>query len=943
MLLTVFCKTMKGKNFFIIIIFVIFISIVPADAVPAYPGLTRYKLPDNTTISIRLRGDERLGWAETPDGFTLLLDEDNYWTFAVPDGQGGISSSKIRYKGDSSPAIQKNIQKKLTFSLTQLKGRQARRMSASGLQIGEAFPSKGKRKLLMVLVNYADTKPTYTQEDFWNFMNENGYKGIGSFRDYYLKQSYGLLDIETTVTPWITLDGNKGFYGQDGAIPMIVEALKKLDKDIDFTRYDNDGDGVLDGLAVIHQGNGQEMSGNSGDIWSHSSEISGLELDGVKIRRYTIQPETMSIGGMTTVGVICHEFGHNLGAPDFYDTDYEQSGGNFSGTGPWDLMGSGAWNGEYGDRPAGINMWQKQMLGWCTPAELSSTQEIAGMPASGDAPVSYKINTTENGEYFIIENRQQTEPFDIALPGHGLIIYHVNEKLIRERISQNNINAYAPQAMYTVCASATTDPDGTPSSYGDPASAASPYPGVKDIREFGDDTTPSAHSISGRLSYFSLSGISENNGKISFGFIMRQTPQKPVNLTAEVKMGVVTLHWQLEHGDAVPSYYSVYRDGKHLADTSEPCYCDEAPITDGMTTYSVDATYMNGLTSPYEQISTCVPGNKLTELTPARENDDVRLRWTVEPALSRTSKDMSAYYTAVFNTDSIDFAHRYTATDLATYKGCKITSVRFCPITAPSASSYQVRVWETDNNGKKPKIVASRDVTEFGYGTWREITLSEPVTIVKGRDYYIGVHCKSTDADIQLMTDKGPAHHGLGNYVKQGDTWKECAGTDGNFYIIASISFAESKNPSEIPVTDGVEDPYNDLMYPIGFCVYRDEKLAGVTGNMTFVDVGQGDGTHKYAVSCLYRGDNESVALTSEYVTTGLHTATGSENEENIIVTAADRNITVKGDTDSVTLCDASGRTLLSAPCRGSLSINVKPGLYIVKTKSVKADKILIE
>ena len=106
---------------------------------------------------------------------------------------------------------------------------------------------------------------------------------------------------------------------------------------------DHDGDGILDGLAVIHQGAGQEMSGKSEDIWSHSSIIYGQTFNGISVRRYTIEPEILAKDNrMATIGVICHEFGHALGAPDFYDTDYSASGGEYCGTGVWDLLGSGA-------------------------------------------------------------------------------------------------------------------------------------------------------------------------------------------------------------------------------------------------------------------------------------------------------------------------------------------------------------------------------------------------------------------------------------------------------------------------------------------------------------------------------------------------------------------------------------------------------------------------
>ena len=159
-------------------------------------------------------------------------------------------------------------------------------------------------------------------------MNAENYNGTGSFRDYYLETSYKQLDIETTVVGWIQLPRSKALYGTEDMTALIRDALSLLDDSIDIHQFDNDGDGELDGLSIIHQGMGQEVSGSTSDIWSHSSELLDMTYNGVRIKKYTIQPEILIDNAtyglqMTTVGVLCHEFGHNLGAPDYYDTDYE--------------------------------------------------------------------------------------------------------------------------------------------------------------------------------------------------------------------------------------------------------------------------------------------------------------------------------------------------------------------------------------------------------------------------------------------------------------------------------------------------------------------------------------------------------------------------------------------------------------------------------------------
>ena len=475
-------------------------------------------------------------WGETLDGYTLLKDDKGYWVFAQTDKSGRLIASDLRYEGNSMKAKANGLQPGLHFSSRQVRSMRKSTQDHSDLTIDGTFPATGKRKLLVLLVNYSDTHPTYTQNDFYRMMNQKGFEGIGSFRDYYLEQSYGKLDIDVTVTDWITLPTTKAIYGSEGAPYMIEDALSLVADTLDLKQFDNDGDGILDGLAVIHQGTGQEMSGDASEIWSHSSIIYGLKYNGVSVRRYTIEPECLALGNrMSSIGVICHEFGHNLGAPDFYDTDYAQSGGEYCGTGVWDLLGSGAWNGDYGTRPAGINAWQKWVLGWTEPVALENDTTVADMPSADKQPIAYRMETGNPGEYYLMENRQQSGAFDAALPGHGLVVYHVNENTIKTKLTTNDINATFPQGIYTVCSDAAVDPESHPSSYGNVNSASAPFPGDYHHTEFSDSTLPSTKSQDGRSAYRALKNITEEDGQVGFQFVHSEEPAKPINLHASTQ------------------------------------------------------------------------------------------------------------------------------------------------------------------------------------------------------------------------------------------------------------------------------------------------------------------------------------------------------------------------------------------------------------------------
>ena len=135
--------------------------------------------------------------------------------------------------------------------------------------LSAGFPSTGTRKLLVILANFSNTTTTYPQANFDNYMNQVNYNGTGSFRDYYLEVSYGQLTINTTVTIWVTLSNTHDSYGPEAmwgqfALDAITAANNQTS--VNFADFDNNSDGIVDGVAIFHQGRGQEESGSTLDI-----------------------------------------------------------------------------------------------------------------------------------------------------------------------------------------------------------------------------------------------------------------------------------------------------------------------------------------------------------------------------------------------------------------------------------------------------------------------------------------------------------------------------------------------------------------------------------------------------------------------------------------------------------------------------------------------------
>ena len=214
----------------------------------------------------------------------------------------------------------------------------------------------GTRRAIVLLVDFSDAPATRTQAHFNDLLFSTGTYATGSMRDFYREASYGKLDVVGQVSGRVAdagwyraprpksyyTNGNYGFgtYPQN-AQRLVEDVLDLADPHVNFSPYDNDGDGTIEALVLICAGIGGEQSGDVNDIWSHKWGITPQTSDGKTISTYFMAPEN------GRVGVMAHELGHLLmGWPDLYDTDYSSAG-----TASWDLMAGGSWNGG-GDTPA---------------------------------------------------------------------------------------------------------------------------------------------------------------------------------------------------------------------------------------------------------------------------------------------------------------------------------------------------------------------------------------------------------------------------------------------------------------------------------------------------------------------------------------------------------------------------------------------------------------
>jgi immune inhibitor A len=296
-----------------------------------------------------------------------------------------------------------------------------------------------QRESIVIIVDFDDNTAdtgTYPASHYEDLLFSVGTYPTGSMRDYYLENSYGNFETVGDVSGWHRMPEDysyyvDGYYGF-GSYPrnaqrLTEDAVYAADPYVDFSQFDNDGpdgvpdsgddDGYVDALFVVHAGPGAEVTGSPDDIWSHAwGTYNEPYVDGVYVGAYSSEPEDGDIG------VFCHELGHVLGLPDFYDYGYDSRGAGY-----WSVMAGGSWGGG-GTTPVHFDAYSKIELGFVTPIVPTSNLVNVMVPPVETNAVVYKLWTdgSPGSEYFVLENRQQMG-FDVSVRGEGIVIYHVDE------------------------------------------------------------------------------------------------------------------------------------------------------------------------------------------------------------------------------------------------------------------------------------------------------------------------------------------------------------------------------------------------------------------------------------------------------------------------------------------------------------------------------------
>lgn len=489
-------ENMKIKHILAAVFFAAYFPLT-ASAVPADPRPRQVRQPDGTMLTIVVRGDERGHMVYTSDGVPLFHNAATgaYEYAKLSNGDivgSGIVATEAGMRDANAKTYIGNLDVEAMIRKTAEKAKVGKyNVKQTRVRIND-FPATGKQRCLVILMDFPDAKFSIDnpKELFTRMLNEEGFTyengANGSVRDFYIASSFGKFQPEFDVVGPVTLSQSYRFYGENMGSSntdvkfneAIVDACEKLDNEVDFSQYDADGDGYVDNIYFFYAGYGEADTGVADYIWPHSYYLlqgygTKLELDGVRVDRYScgneINGKDDNISG---IGTFVHEFGHVLGLADHYATDSYAMYAQVD-PGEWDTMASGSYNNNMHTPPL-FSAFERAELGWLEYTDLTTAvDETLTLPKLGDSNKAYRIKSPRNeNEYYIFENRQQ-EGWDAYLPGHGLLLWHID--MDEDAWFDNIVNNDTEHQMVDI-----VEADGMPG----PASyAGDPFPGVNGVDE----------------------------------------------------------------------------------------------------------------------------------------------------------------------------------------------------------------------------------------------------------------------------------------------------------------------------------------------------------------------------------------------------------------------------------------------------------------------------
>ena len=516
-------------------------------AVPAKPVPFTHTQSDGTTVTLVMGGGEFCHSLMTLDGLTVAQNIQGDYCYMASGDLSDVLAHDTGNRGLREVAFIKAYRDQMTLAAG------ARRTPHRAEDNDNPqVPTIGSPRIPIILVNYSDVQfidenPVNTFQ--WQFTEMDK-----SCLHYFQSQSRGQFSPRFDILGPVNLPQTRAYYGSnvyryntelDTQLgTMIYDACTGLEG-VDFTNYDNDGDGYVDVVVVLYAGVGEAQAWSSvpESVWpcqwdmqesyDWGCSVTGpFQLNGVTIDRYAVFNELEGSNNYSTridgIGTFCHEFGHCLGLPDFYNT----GGGSSYGMSSWSIMDHGCY-ADNSHTPVGYTSYERHFMGWMDLIDPEKNTQCVLEPLNTDGGTAVKVTNDANpDEYYLLEHRVKTD-WDAYLPAAGILILHVDyNKAAWENNTPNNVASH--QRMTIIPA------DNVLSGFNN---STDTWP-MGDLDSLTNNSVPAARVFTGGYMNkpITMMRVDEQAGVASFWYMKEPDPpmKGDVNCDGEVNIADVT-------------------------------------------------------------------------------------------------------------------------------------------------------------------------------------------------------------------------------------------------------------------------------------------------------------------------------------------------------------------------------------------------------------------
>ena len=550
--------------------------------------------PDGSLLTIVKCGDEYRSFFATTDGYVVVKGSNGYCYVSALDVSGSGDSGVWAHNEDERGLSEELwLNANGTTSENFMAFAASSRAAIETRALGTSDNPQGEVTYPVILVNFSDVSFSITNavDTFNRQFNEKGFSGggaAGSVRDYFVAQSRGKYSPSFDVVCEVTLSKSRAYYGarvgdsNDSHVSeMVREAVNLAEKQgVNFSKYKTAAGGVPI-VGVVFAGVGENSSWEDDAVWA-SYYTAITNFTGGKINSFLVVNELLptirrtdaqvdTLYNIEGIGTFCHEFSHFLGLPDFYNT-YDSS--SLVGMSWWSIMDYGQY-WKNGTVPMGYSAYEKNFMGWLDIDTLKTEKQMVKINALGsESENAYYIRNDSDAtgcEYYILENRQPSAWYPERL-GSGMFVIHVDYNAAAWMGNTVNIVKNHRRMSYV-----PADNDIKPENESAPKDYQGDlFPGLTGNKVLRDNGVPGFQQYKGAGMGKFLTGISEDNGIVSFLYMAEGTLAKPENLKVIPNSDVTSLTAQWDAVENAKAYNVSVWDGDKtlLTRQTENCTLD---------------------------------------------------------------------------------------------------------------------------------------------------------------------------------------------------------------------------------------------------------------------------------------------------------------------------------------------------------------------------------